>query len=187
MAHRVCPWWIGYLLASPLRRLLQDPRKILSPFIVEGMTVLEVGPGMGFFTTELARLVGARGKIVAVDIQPKMLEGLRRRARKQGVVDRVDVRLAAASALGIKDLDGRVDFALAFAVVHEVPDQARFFGEVHAVLKSYGKALVAEPRMHVNEEAFRATLQVARSVGFRVDGEPVIPRSRAAVLAKGQG
>jgi hypothetical protein len=44
MAHRVCPWWIGYLLASPLRRWLgQDPAKILSPYVREGMTILEPG------------------------------------------------------------------------------------------------------------------------------------------------
>jgi hypothetical protein len=43
MAYRVCPWWIGYLLASPLRCWLgQDPIKILSPYVREGMTVLEL-------------------------------------------------------------------------------------------------------------------------------------------------
>jgi len=54
MAHRVCPWWLGYLLASPLRRLLQDPAAIVGPYVREGMTVLEPGPGMGFFTLAMA-------------------------------------------------------------------------------------------------------------------------------------
>ena len=184
MAHRVCPWWLGYLLASPVRRLLQNPREILPPFIAEGMTVLEPGPGMGFFTIELARLVGERGKIVAVDIEPKMLAGLRRRARREGVLDRMDVRQATPSGLGLQDLDGRVDFALAFAVIHELPDQERFFADVHAALKPGGKVLVAEPRGHVKEPDFRATLQVAAEAGFRVDGKPAIPRSRSAVLLR---
>ena len=82
MAHRVCPWWIGYFLASPLRKLRQDPHAVLSPFVREGMVVLEPGPGMGFFTLELARLVGPRGRVVAVDVQARMLSGLRRRARR---------------------------------------------------------------------------------------------------------
>ena len=88
MANRVCPWWIGYLLASPLRRWLgQDPAKILSPYVREAMTVLEPGPGMGFFTIPLARLVGPSGRVIAVDLQPKMIESLKRRASKAGVLE----------------------------------------------------------------------------------------------------
>jgi ubiquinone/menaquinone biosynthesis C-methylase UbiE len=71
MKHGVCPWWLGYWLISPVRRLGQNPHDILLPYVREGMTVLEPGPGMGFFTIELARLVGASGKVVAVDVQPR--------------------------------------------------------------------------------------------------------------------
>lgn len=63
MSKRVCPWWLGYLLASPLRRLMVDPKKLLAPYVHEGMTVLEPGRGMGFFTLELARLVDASGRV----------------------------------------------------------------------------------------------------------------------------
>jgi ubiquinone/menaquinone biosynthesis C-methylase UbiE len=63
MPHEhVCPWWIGYLLASPLRRLVQKPEVILRPFLSNGMRVLEVGPGMGFFTLPMARMVGSAGR-----------------------------------------------------------------------------------------------------------------------------
>jgi hypothetical protein len=58
MPGRVCPWWLGYLLASPMRRWLENPTKLLAPYVQQGMTVLEPGPGMGFFTLEPARLVG---------------------------------------------------------------------------------------------------------------------------------
>jgi SAM-dependent methyltransferase len=184
MAHRVCPWWIGYLLVSPIRRWLQDPREILSPFVAEGMTVLEPGPGMGFFTIDLARLVGERGRVVAVDVEPRMLEGLRRRARRRGVLERIDARLATASGMGLHDLDGRVDFALAFALVHEVPDPSRFFAEIHDALRPGGKVLVAEPRGHVTEPEFRQSLQVAATAGLQLAGERSIRRSRSAVLVK---
>ena len=53
MSHRVCPWWMGYLLMCPLRRLGQNPDRMLAPFVATGMTVMEVGPGMGFFTLPL--------------------------------------------------------------------------------------------------------------------------------------
>lgn len=91
MAHRVCPWWLGYLLASPLRRLMANPRKLLEPYVHEGMTVLEPGPGMSFFTLELARLLGASGRVVALDIQSKMLDGLKRRLAKAGFLERVNI------------------------------------------------------------------------------------------------
>lgn len=87
--HHVCPWWLGYLLASPIRRLLHDPREILSPHVREGMTVLEPGPGMGFFTLELLRLTGPSGRVVVVEIQPRMLAVLKRRAAKAGLLDRL--------------------------------------------------------------------------------------------------
>src|SRR5271157_4508110 len=135
MAQRVCPWWLGYLLASPVRRLFEDPVRVVAPFVREGMTVLEPGPGMGFFTLELARLVGPSGRVVAVDLQPRMLSVLRRRARRRRLQDRVETRLASEDGMRLADLAGRVDFALAFAMVHEVPDAGRFFGEVAAAVK----------------------------------------------------
>ena len=185
MSHVVCPWWIGYLLASPLRRLWQDPHRILSPFVAEGMTVLEPGPGMGFFTLELARLVGPAGRVVAVDVQPRMLSALRRRAARRGLEGRIETREASADGLGIGDLAGRVDFALAFAMVHEVPDRPRFFAEVAAGLWPGGRVRLAEPRGHVSEELFAKFLGLAAASGLRDVSRPVIASSRSAVLAKG--
>ena len=84
MSNRVCPWWIGYILLNPLRRIRQDPRRLLGPLVREGMTVLEPGSGMGYFTLDLARMVGPGGRVVAVDLQDRMLKALRRRALKKG-------------------------------------------------------------------------------------------------------
>src|SRR5512136_1936243 len=124
MAGHVCPWWLGYVLVSPLRRLWQRPDQILAPYVGEGMVVLEPGCGMGFFTLDLARIVGPRGRVVAVDVQERMLAGLRRRAGKAGLSDRIEARLAQPETLGVADLVGLVDVALALHVVHEVPDAA---------------------------------------------------------------
>jgi ubiquinone/menaquinone biosynthesis C-methylase UbiE len=131
----ICPWWIGYLLASPLRRLFQNPDEILSPFVRPGMTVLEPGPGMGFFTIPIARMVGESGCVHALDVQQKMLDGLQRRAKKSGVSSQVHPRLVQAKSMNIADLAGTVDLVCAFAVVHELPDSDNFFAEVSAALK----------------------------------------------------
>jgi SAM-dependent methyltransferase len=185
MAHKVCPWWLGYFLVNPLRRLVEHPVKLLQPFVRDGMLVLEPGCGMGFFTLDLARLVGASGRVVAVDLQPRMLAGLRRRAARAGLAGRIDARPASPDRLGTDDLAGRVDLALAIHVVHEVPDQTAFFAELYDALKPGGQVLVAEPRGHVSMEAFAATLEVARSRGLEHVATPDFASSRAALLQRG--
>ena len=184
MPCRVCPWWLGYLLASPLRRLLQDPRKILGPYVREGMTVLEPGPGMGFFTLELARLAGPSGRVVAVDIQPRMLSALRRRAARAGLLDRIDIRLVSPGTLGVADLAGCVDFTPALAVVHELPSAERFFTEVAEASKPGAGLLIAEPAGHIKPGHFESELQAATSSGFELVGRPSIRRCLAAFLRK---
>jgi SAM-dependent methyltransferase len=185
MERRVCPWWLGYWLASPLRRITHDPGAILRPYVSEGMRVLEPGPGMGFLTLELARLVGPRGRVLAVDVQASMLESLRRRARRAGVVDRIELRLAEPRSLGIADVALCIDFVLAFAMVHEVPDRALFFREVTAALKPGGHVLFAEPAWHVTEGDFSASLALAAEAGLCLEGRPGIRSSRAALFVKG--
>ena len=185
-SHHVCPWWLGYLLASRVRRLWQDPAPILGPFVREGMIVLEPGPGMGFFTLELARLVGSKGRVYAVDVQRRMLAGLARRAGKAGLEGRIECRLATSESMGLDDLAGRVDFVLAFAMVHEVPDAASLFRQLHVLLKPGGRVLVSEPRGHVSDAKFARMLDIAREAGFRAtDADaPTIRRSLTTVLER---
>lgn len=184
MSQRVCPWWMGYLLACPVRRWVEDPRAILRPYVREGMTVFEPGPGMGFFTLELARMVGNSGRVIAVDVQARMIAGLKRRAAKAGLQDRIEARVAAGDSMGVSDLAGKADFTLAFAMVHEVPSASRFFSEVAEVSKPGATLLLAEPRGHVTEQEFEAELGDAAKAGFAVVERPSIRRSHAALLSK---
>jgi tRNA A58 N-methylase Trm61 len=186
MAERVCPWWLGYFMASPIRRILsEDPAKLLAPYIRLGMTVLEPGPGMGFFTLPLARLVGPSGRIIAVDIQPQMLNGLKRKAQKACLTDRVETRLAQPHSMGLVDLAGVVDFALAFAVVHKIPSAEAFFAETAAALKPGATLFFAEPAGHVTPEQFKREFDAARKAGFIEVTRPTVRRSLALVLRKG--
>ncbi len=184
MAHRVCPWWLGYVLASPLRRLTCNPNEILAPHVREGMTVVEPGPGMGFFTLPMARMVGAKGRVVAVDIEQKMLESLRRRAGRAGLGERIETRLARAESLGLEGWTERADFALAFAVVHEMPSVASFFREIAQALKPGAHLLLAEPAGHIGQSEFDAELAAAAAAGLEEVGRPGIRRSLAVMLRK---
>jgi len=184
MAERVCPWWIGYLLACPLRRLIQDPHRILAPYAEPGMTVADLGCAMGFFSLPLARLVGPQGKVICVDLQEKMLASLRRRARRAGLLDRLDLKLCPADSLGLDDREEAFDFALAFAMVHELPSPETFFREVYRALKPGGRLLVVEPRGHVTESAFATTVSLAAQSGFEEIDRPRISISHSVCLRR---
>jgi ubiquinone/menaquinone biosynthesis C-methylase UbiE len=185
MSEHVCPWWLGYLLASPMRRwLTQSPEEMLAPFVREGSVVLEPGPGMGFFTLPLARMVGSTGRVVAVDIQPKMLAELKRRAAHKGLANRVDARIADRDQMCLADLNGTVDFCLAFAVVHELPSEQSFFNQVASALKPGGLMLLAEPSGHVNPARFQQELDAAHNAGLGVVSRPSVSRCQSAVLQK---
>ena len=185
MACKVCPWWLGYLLISPLRKLLQNPEKIIAPLVHEGMTVVEIGPGMGFFTLEIAKKVAASGRVIAIDIQPKMLEQLEQRAEKEKVRQRIETRLATSDSLGMTDLAEVVDLVFAYAVVHELPDDRAFFKEAFGVLKRNAALFIAEPGRHVSEERFNEELQKARMEGFEIVETGHGRQGHTALLRKG--
>jgi ubiquinone/menaquinone biosynthesis C-methylase UbiE len=184
MAHGVCPWWLGYALASPLRKLLQDPDAILRPYLKPGMVALDIGSGMGFFSLPMARLVAPSGKVIAVDLQEKMLASLRRRARRQKLDGLMEFRVCPADSLGIDDLAGKVDFALTFAVLHEMPKVEATFSGIYRALAAGGKLLAAEPTGHVTPEAFELTIGIARKCGFSVARAEEVRRSHTALLVK---
>ena len=181
--RHVCPWWVGYLLASPIRRLAQEPYAILGPWVREGMHVLEPGSGMGFFSIPLARFVGPKGHVVCVDLQERMLAGLNKRARRAGLSDRLETRLCTEASLGIDDLAGTFDFALAFAMVHEIPDSPAFFVQLHRALKRGGRILIAEPT-HVAADEFALMVKSVQAAGFVSVASPSISRSRSLLVEK---
>ena len=184
MAEHVCPPWLGYLLLNPLRKLLENPDKMFGQFVREGMVVLEPGCGMGYFTLPLARMVGPEGRVVAVELQNKMLSVLSRRARRAGLIDIIELRQTVADGLGVEDLSGEVDFAVAIHLVHEIPDQGAFFTQIWKALKPEGKLLVVEPKGHVSLNSFKQTVATAKQNGFERETLPGKPGKRKALFIR---
>ncbi len=180
----VCPVTAGYLLICPVRRIIHDPEKILSPYIKEGMTLLDVGPGMGYFTIPMARLAGERGLVIAVDIQKEMLEKLRMRALHRGVAERIELIQADENSLNLSSYRERIDFALAFAVVHESPDAGRLFRDIYSAMKKGGRLLFVEPIGHVSRKKFEDSLKAAEIAGFILSGRPSVFLSHSALLIR---
>jgi ubiquinone/menaquinone biosynthesis C-methylase UbiE len=184
MAERVCPVWIGYLLLSPLRKLMQNPYKILSGHVISGMKVMDIGSAMGYFSLPLADLVGTNGKVFCIDMQEKMLDVLMKRATKANLENRIVPRVCNQNSLMIDDLKEKIDFALTFAMVHEVPDTPLLFTEIFNALKPKGHLLVSEPAGHVSQEAFENTISIAKQKGFTLIERPIIRRSLSALFQK---
>lgn len=182
----VCPWWVGFLIASPLRKLGENPETILSPLVEPGMTAVDLGCAMGFFSLPLARMVGPRGRVISVDVQERMLSTLGRRARRQGLDHIIEPRLCTQEDLGLTDLDGQADLALAVHVVHETAYPRRFLMGCWSVLRPGGRLLLIEPGGHVSAERFEVTRGLARAVGFAERRFKQLRRSRMLVLERPQ-
>lgn len=180
-SHGVCPWFLGYVLANPLRRLLDSPERLLGPFVRPGMTVLEPGCGMGFFSLPLARMVGPDGRVLCVDLQEKMLDGLRTRARRAGLSERIKTITCPPSDLGIDNWLGKVDLAIVIYMLHEVPDGPGLLRQIYGALKPGGRLLIVEPKGHVSPAQFASARDAARAVGF-VEGAAAIPGRRLAIV-----
>jgi ubiquinone/menaquinone biosynthesis C-methylase UbiE len=159
---------------------------MLQPFVRRGMTVLEPGCGMGFFSLPLARMVGSEGRVICVDLQQKMIDGLRRRARRAGALERIETVVCGPQDLGVSRWTGQVDLALAIHVVHEVPDAARLLAQVHAALRDGGRLLIIEPKGHVTPARFDTTIAAAEAAGFTRDpaGTPGAKKLRALLVKR---
>ena len=176
----VCPSWLCFTFDNPLRRIFQDPYEILSPYIKPGYTVVDIGPGKGYFTIPICELVGKGGRVIATDIQEKMLRALHRRASEAGLAANLITNLSKPNDFS---LDVKADFVLAFWMVHEVPEFMHFFVNVKEIMKPKALFLIAEPLFHVTKRSFDNTLRTAQKMGFKIVDRPEISFSYAAILA----
>jgi ubiquinone/menaquinone biosynthesis C-methylase UbiE len=184
MDERVCPVWVGYLLSNPLRKIFQSPSKIFQPYIKKDMIVLDLGSAMGFFSLPIAERVKPNGKVICVDMQEKMINVLNKKAQKAGLSHIIEGVICDQKSLKIEAYAGKVDFALAFAVLHEVPVQANFFQEINQALKADGKLLLSEPSGHVKKTDFEQSLYTAEENNFKVSKHINIHRSFSVLLEK---
>ncbi len=178
--NRICPVKLSRSLDSGIRRWLQNPQIILAPFITEGMSVLDVGCGPGFFSIEIAKLVGATGKVFSADLQEGMLQRLSDKIRGTELEKRINLIKCDSNNI---NAPGKADFILTFYMVHEVPDKNGFFKQLKDILNEKGQVLLVEPKLfHVSRKEFEATTRLAEILGFKVYPGPKLPFSWTALL-----
>ena len=179
--HRVCPVERAWRLDTRLRRWAQKPARILGPYVREGMVALDVGCGVGFFSIDMAEMVGEAGKVIAADLQEGMLEKLRNKIKGTEVEGRITVHKCQEDKIGVSE---GVDFVLLFYVVHEAKNTEEFFNEIVTILRPEGQVLIVEPPFHVSKTAFEETVRQAREAGLTEVERPHVFLSKTAILKK---
>jgi ubiquinone/menaquinone biosynthesis C-methylase UbiE len=145
------------------------------------MTVLDLGCGPGFFSIDIAQMVGKTGRVIASDLQEGMLQKLRDKIQGTELEGRIILHQSQKNRIGVSE---NVDFVLAFYMIHEIPNQERFFNEMGTIVKPNGQVLIVEPPFHVSEKAFEEMIRTAQGSGFKPAARPKVLLSKAVILQK---
>ena len=160
------PEFLANAIDNPLRRRFQPPREMPRRHgIRPGMTVLEVGPGNGRYAVETARAVGNTGKVIAVDIEPKMIERVIRRAQAEGTTN---LEAKMANVYDLPFPDGTYDAICMIAVISEIPHPHLALSEFHRVLKQAGTLAFSELLTDPDYPLAQTLIRKARAAKFRL-------------------
>ncbi len=168
--HFPAPAWVGRFLDSDLRRKNYPPEVLMTRSgIKPGMRVLELGCGSGAYTTHVARAIGPRGKLYALDIQRKMLDQLKAKLDKPENHDITNIELVESSAYELPFADESLDAVYAITVLPEIPDPHRALLEVYRVLKPGGTVAMTEMFADPDYPLKRTTIRWAADAGFKLN------------------
>jgi ubiquinone/menaquinone biosynthesis C-methylase UbiE len=131
-----------------LRHRLDDVRKPLERAgIKEGQTILDFGCGPGHYSIAAAKMVGAKGKVYALDIHPLAVQSVEKKAGKEGLTNITTILSDRDTRLP----DESVDIALAYDMIHMVKDKQSLIKELHRVLKQNGILSVLAEHLKVGD------------------------------------
>jgi ubiquinone/menaquinone biosynthesis C-methylase UbiE len=135
-----CPYGQRFWVEAPHPIVTRDRlRSVLTP--QPGERVLEIGPGTGYYTLDIAEWVGADGRIEIFDLQQEFLDHVMARAAQRGLANIVPTQ-GDATALPYEDAS--MDAVVLTAVLGEIPDPAAALREIRRVLKPNGGLIVGE-------------------------------------------
>ena len=169
LVHFPAPAFIGRLLDSGYRRKVQPPEQLIERSGVnKGMRVLDLGCGSGAFTPFIARAVGEKGKVYALDIQSDMLKQLENKLSRPENKDIKNIKLIEGNAYELPFEDGSLDLVNMVTVLQEIPDRNRALHEVKRVLKPGGFLAVTELFPDPDYPWKSTTIKLGGGAGFVV-------------------
>jgi ubiquinone/menaquinone biosynthesis C-methylase UbiE len=160
------PEFLANLIDNPMRRKIQPPAEMPARHgIAPGMTVLEVGPGNGRYSLEAARCAGSQGRLVTIDIEPKMIERVQQRAQAEGITN---LEAKVANVYDLPFEDGTFDAAYMITVIGEIPDPGQALREIYRVLSPAGTLAFSELIFDPDYPLQRTLVRQAAAAGFRL-------------------
>jgi ubiquinone/menaquinone biosynthesis C-methylase UbiE len=164
------PAFLGRVLDSDYRRFLQPPGLVIERSGIQaGMKVLEIGPGSGAFTTYVARAVGDKGMVYALDIQADMLEQLKAKLALPENADIHNIELVNRSAYELPFEFSSIDLVYMIGVFQEIPDKQKALKELMRVLKPGGILAITEFLPDPDYPWMSTTAQMGLKGGFQID------------------
>jgi ubiquinone/menaquinone biosynthesis C-methylase UbiE len=161
-----CPYSQRFWVELPHPVITRERlRGVLSP--MAGERILEVGPGTGYYTLELAETLGPEGRIDIFDLQPEMLDHTLRRAGERGLDNVVPTQ---GDATSLPYDDDSFDGALLVSVLGEIPDRDAALRELRRVLKPGGRLVVGEIAVDPHFTTFGSLRHLAEEAGLFLDG-----------------
>jgi ubiquinone/menaquinone biosynthesis C-methylase UbiE len=149
---------------SPQRRRMHRADETVRSFhLCEGDTVLELGPGPGYFSIEAARVVGATGHVLCVDLQPGMTRILQGRLAEAHVTNAAPLVGEAAS---LPLAGASVDAAYLVHVLGEIPDRPTALAELRRVIRPGGTLSILETLTDPDYQLEATVRDLCAATGF---------------------
>jgi|WetSurMetagenome_2_1015567.scaffolds.fasta_scaffold34864_1 ubiquinone/menaquinone biosynthesis C-methylase UbiE len=179
MKTDVCPSSKYPKLESKFRKFIHNPQKIFSKYIKPGGSAIDIGCGPGFFTIELAKLVGEKGTVIGTDIQDEAITIINNKIKNTPLEKVVKAVKSSPESIGVTE---KLDFILNFYVLHEVKNMKKFIEEIKFMMKPESIYMLVEPKGHVNKNEFAEELDIIKNTGFKLIESPKVFFSRTAVF-----
>jgi ubiquinone/menaquinone biosynthesis C-methylase UbiE len=135
-----CPYGQRFWVEAPHPVITRDRlREVLAP--APGERVLEIGPGTGYYTLDMAEWLAPDGRVEIFDLQREFLDHVMHRAAERGLANVVPTQ-GDATALPYEDAS--MDAVVLTAVLGEIPEPLAALREIRRVLKPSGRLIVGE-------------------------------------------
>ena len=161
------PEFAANIIDNPLRRRIQPPGEMPARHgVIQGMKVLEVGPGNGTYSIATAQALGAKGRLITIDIEPKMIERVNQRILEEGIQN-IEARVADVFELPFEE--NSFDLVYMIAVIGEIPTPEKAMAEFHRILKPGGILAFSELLMDPDYPLAGNLINLVKAAGFSVE------------------